>query len=232
MLIRRYLYFLYLLLTVSSHIIFAQLQFKVNTDKQNYDFSEIINIYITAKNTTSENVELIFPSSCQTTYYIDDYDYLSGVPCLTVVTYVTILPDSEHTWSHQCSSSELLAGKHLVMGEVLEYGFTDTIEIFINSTSNIHEKPPQINNYILLQNYPNPFNPATNIAYSLSKSDYVIVKIYDMLGSEIQTLVNKYQTAGHYTVNFNARNLASGIYFYKLKVGNDIIQTKKMLLMR
>jgi hypothetical protein len=85
---------------------------------------------------------------------------------------------------------------------------------------------------MLTQNYPNPFNPLTKISYSISQSDFVSLKIYNLLGQEIQTLVNKFQTTGNYTVNFNAENLSSGIYFYKLQVGEKISETKKMILMR
>jgi hypothetical protein len=92
----------------------------------------------------------------------------------------------------------------------------------------------RVNNPVIFhvcQNYPNPFNPSTKISYSISNSNLVILKIYDILGREIQSLVNKYQTSGSYTINFNAKNLSSGIYFYKLQVGRDYIQIKKMILM-
>ncbi len=86
--------------------------------------------------------------------------------------------------------------------------------------------------FSLAQNYPNPFNPSTKISYSIPKPGLAILKIYNGLGQEIQTLVNKYQRPGNYTINFNAQNLSSGIYFYKLQVGNSFEETKKMLLMR
>jgi glucuronoarabinoxylan endo-1,4-beta-xylanase len=84
----------------------------------------------------------------------------------------------------------------------------------------------------LSQNYPNPFNPLTKISYSIPKSDFVILKIYNMLGQEIQTLIHKFHTAGEYTVTFKGENLSGGLYFYKLQVGDNYIQTKKMLLIR
>jgi hypothetical protein len=86
--------------------------------------------------------------------------------------------------------------------------------------------------FALRQAYPNPFNPITKISYSIVKSDIVILKIYNILGQEIQTLINKFQKAGNYIINFDAKNLSTGIYFYKLQVGNHVIKTKKMLLMR
>jgi glucuronoarabinoxylan endo-1,4-beta-xylanase len=84
----------------------------------------------------------------------------------------------------------------------------------------------------LFQNYPNPFNPTTDISYSISKPDFVILKIYNLLGREIQTLIHQYHPAGKYTVTFNAENLSSGIYFYTLQVSGNIIETKKMILIR
>jgi hypothetical protein len=98
------------------------------------------------------------------------------------------------------------------------------------SVNSITEQLPEI--FKLNQNYPNPFNPVTKIDYSLAKSDFIRLTIYNILGQEIQTLVNKFHLAGNYTVNFNAKNLPSGIYFYKLKIGEKIIGTKKMILMR
>ena len=86
--------------------------------------------------------------------------------------------------------------------------------------------------YSLYQNYPNPFNPVTKITYSIQKSDIVNLNVYDILGREIQIIVNKLQKANTYSVNFDASNLSSGIYFYRLQVGNDFKETKKMLLLR
>ena len=86
--------------------------------------------------------------------------------------------------------------------------------------------------YKLFNNYPNPFNASTRISYSILFSDFVTIKIYDMLGREIQTLIHKFQVSGSYSVNFNANDLTSGVYFYTLRVGDDMVETKKMLLLR
>ncbi len=85
--------------------------------------------------------------------------------------------------------------------------------------------------YSLSQNYPNPFNPNTKISYSIASMGRVTLKIYNILGREISTLVNEEKPAGKYEVNFNASSLASGVYFYQLKA-SDYIQTKKMLLLK
>lgn len=85
--------------------------------------------------------------------------------------------------------------------------------------------------YKLEQNYPNPFNPSTTIQYSIKERTTVKLVLYDILGSEVEALVNEEQDAGYYKVNFNAGNLSSGIYLYRLKAGS-FIETKKMLLIK
>jgi len=97
------------------------------------------------------------------------------------------------------------------------------------SVKNGQQEVPQ--KFQLEQNYPNPFNPSTVISYSIAKAGNVTLKVYNMLGQEIATLVNGYQAANSYNVNFNASGLSSGVYLYKLSTGsNEII--KKMVLMK
>jgi photosystem II stability/assembly factor-like uncharacterized protein len=88
-----------------------------------------------------------------------------------------------------------------------------------------------VSEYKLDQNYPNPFNPSTVISYQLPVSSDVTLKVYDILGNEIETLVNEEQSAGVYEIEFDASKLSSGIYFYQLKAGN-YINTKKMILIK
>jgi hypothetical protein len=83
----------------------------------------------------------------------------------------------------------------------------------------------------LEQNYPNPFNPSTVISYQLSVFSEVRLEVFDMLGRKVATLVSARQAAGSYQVTFNAVNLSSGIYFYRLQAG-AITQTKKMILVK
>lgn len=85
--------------------------------------------------------------------------------------------------------------------------------------------------FVLYQNYPNPFNPVTRISYDIPKSGYVIIKIFDLLGREISTLVNSNQGAGNYIIEFNASDLPAGLYFYKLEC-NGFSDTKKMILVK
>lgn len=84
----------------------------------------------------------------------------------------------------------------------------------------------------LYNNYPNPFNAKTKISYSIPQSGIVVLKIYNMLGREIHTLVNEFQPEGKYSFDFDARELSSGVYFYQLKVGNRFSETRKMLYIK
>jgi hypothetical protein len=90
---------------------------------------------------------------------------------------------------------------------------------------------PLPTSYRLDQNYPNPFNPTTNIKYALSKDSQVSLKVFDMIGREVETLVNVNQKAGTYAVPFNASKLASGVYIYRLQAG-DFTQSMKMMLIK
>jgi len=105
--------------------------------------------------------------------------------------------------------------------------------VIINLTlSDVEQIDPNIPaNYLLSQNYPNPFNPSTSISYSLPKSGYVTLKVFNILGNEVTTLVNEAKAAGQYNVEFNASNLPSGIYFYKIQSGS-FTETKKMILLK
>ncbi|HQY53396.1 MAG TPA: T9SS type A sorting domain-containing protein, partial [Ignavibacteria bacterium] len=85
--------------------------------------------------------------------------------------------------------------------------------------------------YELSQNYPNPFNPSTSISFNIPTDGIVSLKLFDMSGKEVSTLVNEVKTAGYYSVNFNAANLTSGIYFYELRADN-FSAVKKMMLVK
>ena len=87
------------------------------------------------------------------------------------------------------------------------------------------------NRFSLSQNYPNPFNPTTIINYSIPKTSLVTIKVYDVLGREVATLVNEEKYAGNYSVQFSGSKLSSGIYFYRIQAGS-FVQTKKLLLLK
>jgi hypothetical protein len=87
-----------------------------------------------------------------------------------------------------------------------------------------------VGQFELKQNYPNPFNPTTNITYSLPQQADVQLRVYDMVGREVGTLINREQAAGSYTVNFDASKLSSGMYLYRLNTGSTNITRKMMLI--
>jgi hypothetical protein len=86
-------------------------------------------------------------------------------------------------------------------------------------------------NYGLSLNYPNPFNPETKIEYKLKDQSFVIIKVFDLLGNEIKTLVSELKAAGKHSVIFDGSKLPSGVYFYKIEAG-DFLSIKKMLLLK
>lgn len=127
-------------------------------------------------------------------------------------------PDQKKTWLAQ------RAAEYTAIQTALDNG-TTTISTGVQQVSNVPGE------YRLDQNYPNPFNPSTKISFSLPHSANVSLKVFDMLGREIATLVNGYTNAGSHEVTFNASNLSSGIYFYKLVSGN-FTEIKKMMLVK
>jgi len=110
--------------------------------------------------------------------------------------------------------------------------YIDSLSIRIQkgNPNNVKDSKRRID-YDLKQNYPNPFNPTTKIKYSVPRTSQVQLKIFDILGNEIETLINEKKPAGSYEITFNARSLPSGIYFYQLKAGS-FIETKKMILLK
>jgi hypothetical protein len=92
-------------------------------------------------------------------------------------------------------------------------------------------EPGIVRDFVLQQNYPNPFNPSTTIQFALASASYVTLKIFNILGQEVATLINEKREAGQHTVQWDARNLASGVYFYKLQAG-IFMETKKLVLVK
>jgi len=100
---------------------------------------------------------------------------------------------------------------------------------FIDDVS--EKEKPVANNYYLFQNYPNPFNPTSIIRFQIAESGFVTLKVYDVLGREIATLVNKEKPVGSYEIKFDGSNLSSGVYFYRLNF-DSFISIKKMILLK
>jgi hypothetical protein len=130
--------------------------------------------------------------------------------------------------------------------ETRSYTFTERVttgnysyrlkQIDFNGNFEYHNLSSEVNvgvpsEFAISQNYPNPFNPSTKIDYDIATDGNVSVVLFDMSGREVAKLVNDFKTAGYYTVNFNASNLSSGMYFYRISA-NNFSQTKKMVLVK
>jgi hypothetical protein len=111
-----------------------------------------------------------------------------------------------------------------------EYITLNKGDLFDASTGVFDSKFPPLAFY-LKQNYPNPFNNVTNIQYQLLKPNYTTIKIYDILGKAIETIVSDHQDKGEYRVKWSAKDLSSGVYFYRLQSGN-FSEVKKLVLQK
>jgi hypothetical protein len=135
-------------------------------------------------------------------------------------------------------SSYTYVDRNLVNGTEYSYKL---IDVDINGTENMNNivvsvtpnasEPVTPDDYALHQNYPNPFNPNTTISYDVKETGLVTLTVFDILGREVMTLVNDNQEAGRYSVEFDATDLATGIYFYQMKV-NDFSDLKKMVVLK
>ena len=157
------------------------------------------------------------------------------------ITYSREQLDKHSNISYQVDCSSLTAGDYYLRLTTSVQGDAD---YFLGNVQNGGEQLNkkgynQINfdgtklpiSYNLSQNFPNPFNPATTINFQIPQTGFVALKIYDILGKEVATLVNEQKPQGRYSVNFDASRLASGVYIYQLRV-NDYVSSKKMMLLK
>jgi len=171
-----------------------------------------------------------------------DIEFLKNDPSKIWFTKLNSLffsDDSGKTWTEQLFPVLLTSGMDIV--------FTDTKCGWLLCRNNVVYRTTNgdsvyevvgmgkdnltLSGHSLAQNYPNPFNPSTRIQYSVASSQNVTLKVFDVLGNEVATLVNEPKAPGVYTVQFNGGNLTSGVYFYKLQSGS-FVQTKKFILMK
>jgi hypothetical protein len=171
--------------------------------------------------------------------------------------YVEVSSDNGNTWqnvatyngtlttwtkqSFDISSKVNLSGNFRIRFRLTSDGntqstgwYVDDIKITnyqgqITGIGNLNNQIPE--KYSLEQNYPNPFNPSTNINFALPKQGFVKLVVYDITGRVVNTLLNEDKKAGTYSILFNAENLASGVYYYKIESG-DFQSTRKMLLIK
>ena len=142
-----------------------------------------------------------------------------------ILVFVTGSGNSTELTHYSYEDSTILTGLYIYRLKQFNYDgrFKYSDEIIVHVI--------KLSEFILKQNYPNPFNPRTTIKYQIPKISFVTIKVYDVLGKEISTLVNEEKPAGNYEVEFTGDGLPSGIYFYQLRAGN-YIETKKMVLLK
>jgi hypothetical protein len=146
-------------------------------------------------------------------------------------------PSSTYQWGPYDQLFDIKANSYTIDNEIKFTSPARSVQMIMieggnNFISGIDEANSEmIHSYHLYQNYPNPFNPSTRISYQLPASAYVVLKVFDVLGREVGKLVNERQNAGNHSVQFNAPNLPSGVYFYKLQTG-DFSATRKLLLLK
>jgi hypothetical protein len=135
--------------------------------------------------------------------------------------------DIESTWAADSLGIVVFVqsagSKNVYQSETIKYS-----DLVVSNDDNLNQIPEE---FILEQNYPNPFNPSSTIKFSIPTSEFVTLKVFDILGNEVAALVNENKLSGTYEVLFSAARLSSGVYFYQLKTG-EFLQTKKMILMK
>jgi hypothetical protein len=156
------------------------------------------------------------------------YLYVNGIRVDTILFNGT----SATAWYEITNNVTLVAGSNTIQMEMswawMHLDYLSVPSSILTSVENLNQLPTS---YSLSQNYPNPFNPTTNIKYSLLKESQVSLKVFDILGREVENLINTKQVAGTYQVNFNASKLASGVYIYRLIAG-DFVRSMKMMLIK
>ncbi len=172
-------------------------------------------------------------------FVTENIGWISGFDFLNRTSLILKSTDGGYTWNEQQSPCKNEGGLSNIFfinestGWSIGNGIIKTIDgggvVSIKNDNNISNNLPD--KIKLFQNYPNPFNPSTIIKYYLPKSGLVSLRVYDVLGRVINTLVNKFQREGEYEVRWETNNLPSGIYFYQLKTGK-YSETKKMILLR
>ena len=212
-------------------------------------YSKLINYFSVSNNKGEANTWTKKYSSTNNLYISID-DSISGTIYLADGNKILLSTDYGNTFNLYKTLDSTIVGIYKKPNSDILYAATkyDIFEITSSTIKSIKhlitaldDKGNKVpNEFILYQNYPNPFNPTTTIKYQIPKSGLVQLKVYDILGREVATLVNEYQTAGEHSVQFSAANnqpatsnnqLTSGVYFYQLKSGN-YTQTKKLVLMK
>ncbi len=177
--------------------------------------------YNTKLSAALQEIKSVGPANGYYCLLLHDYFIRQGYENGIVITWISELLDSLNNFYG---------------GKITYVTINEAANIFHQqTTTHISDVNLTSADFVLYQNYPNPFNPSTKISWQTQANGWQTLKIYDVLGKEIATLVDEYKSSGTYTVEFNSstetRGLVSGIYYYRLQVG-DFTQTKKLILLR
>ncbi len=211
---------IYSFATSNSRPTFAELNIlplKVEFDSTNISEFKTQQVYIANSGSAQLNIDSITISDSRFSLSLNNN---SIEPYSSKKALLQFLPDSLLTYN------ALL--KVYTNGGIKEIVLTG---IGKDNTVNVEDKTFTPIVFALEQNYPNPFNPSTKIKWQSPISSWQTLKVYDVLGNEVATLLDEYRSAGNYEVNFNASDLSSGIYFYQLRLGNNL-EAKKMMLLK
>ncbi len=198
-------------------------------------YDNIIPVELTSFDVKTENGNVIL--NWQVASEVNNYGYIinRGVSSDSLHQIGFVKGNGTTTEKHFYSFVDKQVNNDLYYYQLMQLDYDGSKNVLAGLAVNVNSVPAS---FSLLQNYPNPFNPTTKIKYAIPNvgrrisSPYkIILKVYDVLGNEVATLVNEKKPPGSYEVEFNGSNLPSGVYFYRIKAGNYVL-TKKMVLLR
>ena len=226
-----------------THQLMGQLSFSISTDKSIYDYNDPILVTMTARNSGSVPDTLWFTTGCQFNYRIDTLDYMRhdslAILCTQAFSERIVLSNDSTVWGgtdclYNFTGGMLGPGRHAVTGwlSFLPSGWvSDTLWIWVTPVSGVKEDKSLPKYFLLQDNYPNPFNPATTIEYSLPYFSYVTLRVFNLLGEVVTTLVRDELQIGRHRAQWVATSSPSGVYYYRLET-DSYIETKKLLLLK
>ncbi len=208
-------------------------------DGVTYDYEKGMYSTDTIMHDRTDKRTLITIGACFGAYTVPQRDWLAELNWITIAPDSVVL-DGIHIKSITLDSIQSFAAKGWAFDSLLKKCLVKfpgnnaghTLAVYYNSTTSVKKVGDNLPlQFQIEQNFPNPFNPTTMIAYQLPSTDHVWIKVIDVLGREVRTLVDKVQHAGKYTLQFDGSHLSSGIYFARLQSGNKI-QMRKMILLK
>ena len=203
----------------------------VATDETYYDDYQVLDLIIPVELTSftasvnEGNVVLNWSTATETNNHLFEIERKAVTSEYITIGYVEGAGTTTEPQNYGYTDNKVETGTYTYRLKQVDFDgtFTYSNEVEVDVTAPL--------SFNLDQNYPNPFNPTTNISYSIPEAGNIILAVYNTVGEKVAVLVNGYSEAGHFDVSFNASNLPSGVYLYKLQSANSV-QTKKMMLLK